>query len=320
MKIGIIDSRSNCYVTDPGIEQAIFDGVGEVTLIRVDSTDDLPSAAFRCDGLISWHLVPLCRHFLQDLRHCKGIVRAAVGFDNIDLAAAAERGIQIANVPDYGTEEVADHAVALALSLLRRLLRCHRVVTGGSWDWREAGKLPRLSQMRIGIIGFGRIGIAAALRFKAFGCQVAFYDPLVSSGVEKSLGVNRYDSLDDLLNGTELVSLHAPLDETTRHMIGAHELDLLKGKYLVNTARGGLIDGVALCRALEGEQLCGVGLDVYEDERHVIPNAFQNHDNVILSPHVAFYSEAALLELRRKAASVLRDILKNGGHRNVIRQ
>lgn len=318
MKIGIIDSRHNCYVTNPDIETGVFAGTGEVKLYQVAGTEELPAEAYACDGLISWHLVPLQRPFLQDLQSCRGIVRAAVGFDNIDLAAASEHGIQVANVPDYGTEEVADHTLALALSLLRRLPRGHNVVMGGSWDWREVGELPRLRQLTVGLIGFGRIGMAVARRFQAFGCHVCFYDPYLGSGVDKSLGVTRCESLDELLRTADLVSLHVPLNGETRHLLSERELAVLKGKYLINTARGPLIDGRALCRALERGDLQGAGLDVYEDERQMIPPALQARNNVILSPHVAFYSSAALPELRRKAAGVLLEILQKGGHRNVL--
>lgn len=318
MKIGIIDSRHNCYVTDPDIERGVFGDAAEVTLYQVSDTCELPAEAYACDGFISWHLVPLNRAFFQDVPRCRAVVRAAVGFDNIDLLAAVSHGVQVANVPDYGTEEVADHTLALALGLLRRVPRGHAVVSGGGWDWRQVGTLPRLSQLRVGLVGCGRIGMAVARRFQAFGCQVSFYDPYVSSGTEKSLNVQRCENLDDLLRDSDLVSLHTPLNDETRHLIGARELQRLHGKYLVNTARGPLIDGTALADAVAAGHLRGVGLDVYENEREAIPKAFCNREEVILSPHVAFYSEAALPELRRKAAGVLLDILRSGRHRNVV--
>lgn len=318
MKIGIIDSRHNCYVSEPDIERNVFGDSAEVILYQVTDVRDLPAEAYACDGFISWHLVPLNRAFFQSLRKCRAVVRAAVGFDNIDLDAARHQGVQVANVPDYGTEEVADHALALSLGLLRRISRGHAIVSGGGWDWRDIGSLPRLSQMRVGLVGFGRIGMAVARRFQAFGCQVGFYDPYVGSGTEKSLNVQRCESLAELLRGSDLVSLHAPLNDETHHLLAASELELLRGKYLVNTARGSLIDGGALIRALECGGLQGVGLDVYEDEQEAIPAAFQGRDDVLLSPHVAFYSDVALPELRRKAASVLLDILTTGRHRNVV--
>lgn len=318
MKIAIIDSLHNSYVSTPDIERRVFAEAGEVRLFHVRSADDLPEEALACDGIISWHLVPLGAAVLKRLSACRGIVRAAVGFDNIDLAAARERQIEVANVPDYGTEEVADHALAMALSLLRRLPRGQAVVSRGSWDWREVGRLPRLSQMQVGIIGCGRIGMAVALRFKAFGCRVSFYDPYVCSGVEKALGLERCERLDDLLHKVDLVSVHAPLNPQTHHLIRRKELTALRGKYLINTARGPIIDGNALSDAVSDGLLAGLGLDVYEDESQAIPAVFAGRDDVLLSPHVAFYSEAALPELRSKAAQVLLAILAKGSHRNVV--
>ncbi len=318
MKIGIIDSTRNCYVSQPDIEQACF-GDTPVRLFQVSGSDQLPDEIAECDGLISWHLVPVDAALIDRLDNCRAIVRAAVGYDNIDLAAARRRGIAVANVPDYGTEEVADHTLAMALGLLRHLRQGHRVVSNGSWDWREVGELPRLSMLRVGLIGFGRIGMAAALRFKAFGCDVAFYDPERDSGAEKSLGVRRCESLQELLATSDLISIHAPLTERTHHLISHRELQLLEGKYLINTARGPIIDSSALLQALAHRRLRGLALDVYEDERQPIPALFDEADNVILSPHVAFYSQAALPELRHKAASVLKSILEEGHHRNILR-
>lgn len=318
MKIAIIDSLHNSYVSAPDIEQGVFGQAGEVTLYQTRTAAELPPQALECDGIISWHLVPLDRAAIDRFSACRGIVRAAVGFDNIDLVAARERQIEVANVPDYGTEEVADHALAMALSLLRRLPRGHDVVSRGSWDWREVGSLPRLSRLQVGIIGCGRIGMAAALRFKAFGCRVSIYDPYVCSGVEKSLGVERCETLDELLNKVDLVSIHTPLNAQTRHLIGRKELGALRGKYLINTARGPIIDGEALSDAVSDGLLAGLGLDVFEDEAQALPAVFLGRDEVLLSPHVAFYSQAALPELRAKAARVLLDILRQGSHRNVV--
>lgn len=318
MKIGIIDSSRNCYVNDASIEAAIFAHRADVDLFRVASSVELPAAVLECDGLISWHLVPLDRAVFERLTRCRAIVRAAVGFDNIDLAAAREKAISVANVPDYGTEEVADHTLAMALSLLRRLPRGNRVVTHGSWDWREVGGLPRIGQLRIGLIGCGRIGTAVVRRFQSFGCDVCVYDPYLRSGMEKALGVTRAEHLDALLERSDLVTIHAPLTSETRHLIGAAQLQQLQGKYLVNTARGAIIDGQALREAVGRNALRGVALDVFENEAQAIPEEFRDRDDVILSPHVAFYSDEALPELREKAARVLLDILTTGGHRNVI--
>ncbi len=319
MQIGIIDSLRNSYVSQPDIERQVFGETNQVVLFQVAQADELPDEIAECDGLISWHLVPLGAPLIQRLANCRAIVRAAVGFDNIDLAAARSWDIAVANVPDYGTEEVADHTLAMALALVRRLPQGHHVVRTGSWDWRQVGELPRLNTLKIGLIGCGRIGMAVALRFKAFGCQVFFYDPHRDSGVEKALGIGRCESLMELLETTDLVSVHAPLTPDTHHLIGPRELQLLEGKYLINTARGPIIDAAALQKTLQHNGLRGVALDVYEDEKQPIPALFAETENVILSPHVAFYSQASLLELRAKAAGVLKAILEDGRHRNVLR-
>ena len=314
-KVLVLDSARNSYVDTPDVEAEVLGPGVEVTLVHVDTVADLPITALACDGAISWHLVPLPADALSRLSQCRAIVRAAVGVDNIDLTAARLQGIAIANVPDYGTDEVADHTLAMALALIRRLPRADATVRGGSWDWREVGPVPRLRGLTIGLVGLGRIGAAVALRFKAFGCRVLFFDPARDSGWEKSLGIERRESLQALLREADLVSLHAPLTPRTQHIIGKAEFRWLQGKYLVNTARGGLIDPAALCDAVGARQLAGVALDVYADEQHPPPAALMAAE-VLWSPHAAFYSEQALPELRRKAAACLKTLLVSGQHRN----
>ena len=311
----VLDSARNSYVDTPDIEAEVLGPEVDVILCQVNSVDALPAAALACDGAISWHLVPLPAEALSRLSQCRAIVRAAVGVDNIDLTAARLQGIAIANVPDYGTEEVADHTLAMALALIRRLPRADATVRGGSWDWREVRQVPRLRGLTIGLVGLGRIGAAVALRFKAFGCRVLFHDPARDSGWEKSLGIERRESLEALLREADLISLHAPLTPRTRHLIGKAELRWLQGKYLVNTARGGLIDPDALCEAVDARQLAGVALDVYADEQQPPPAALMAPE-ILWSPHAAFYSEHALPELRRKAALCLKSLLVSGQHRN----
>lgn len=317
MNIIILDSRHNSYVRAPDLEQACLGQGVQVRLYHVDSVDQLPDEALECDGIISWHLVPLGKDALARFRRCHAIVRAAVGFDNIDLAYARNRQIEVANVPDYGTEEVADHTLALALGLLRKLKAGDRVVRSGSWDWREVGDLPRLRDLPVGILGMGRIGTAVALRFKAFGCQVSFFDPQRPSGWEKSLGVTRVESLEALLDSSALVSIHAPLTPHTHHLISHDSLARLRGKYLINTARGAIVDPDALASAMAHDTLRGLGLDVHADESQLPPEVLMG-ENVIWTPHVAFYSDQALNDLRTKAAECLRTLLHNDWHRNIV--
>jgi C-terminal binding protein len=317
MKIIILDSVLNAYVNEPDLEYQYLKEYADVELYHVDTVNQLPARALECDAIISWHLVPLGRSALSRFTRCKAIVRAAVGFDNIDLDYARSRQILVANVPDYGTDEVADHTLALSLALLRKLKTGDRVVRGGSWDWRDVGAIPRLADLRVGIVGLGRIGAAVAQRFRAFGCDVAFHDPHIGSGWEKTLRLKRCETLHDLLDYADLVTLHAPLNADTRHLINQHSLQHVHGKFLINTARGGLIDPEALESAMQRRQLRGLGLDVHADET-CLPAAVLRGEEVLWSPHVAFYSDRALGELRTKAARCVLQLLLSGWHRNLV--
>ncbi|WP_426198989.1 C-terminal binding protein [Pseudomonas sp. DC3200b2] len=315
LRILILDGRRHRYVDEPDLERAVLGPNAQVELAHVDSVADLPRSALACDGLICWHLVPLDADALARFTQCRVLVRAAMGVDNIDLAAARRAGISVANVPDYGTEEVADHTLALALALLRRIPQANAVVRGGSWDWRELGPLPRIANLVVGLVGLGRIGTAVARRFQALGCRTVFHDPWLGSGWEKSLGVTRCETLQALLEQADLVSLHAPLTPETRYLIGAPELACLAGKYLLNTARGDLIDPCALRAAMAHAPLAGLGLDVYSDERDPPPPELRG-PRVLWSPHMAFYSRQSLEELRHKAAVGLQTLLAGQHHRD----
>lgn len=316
-RVLVLDAQRNTYVNDLAIENEVFGPGVDVRLIHTDTMHSLADTALACDGIICWHLVALPAEALARLGQCRALVRAAVGVDNIDLAAARAQGLQVANVPDYGVEEVADHTLAMALALLRKVRLGDAIVRGGSWDWRELGELPRLRAMTMGIVGLGRIGTAVARRFAAFGCKVAFHDPYCPSGWEKSVGVERCESLHELLDRCDLISLHTPLTAETQALIGEAELRRLTGKYLMNTARGGLIEPKALARAISGRRLAGVALDVYADEANPPPVEMLAPE-VLWSPHVAFYSNQALPELRLKAAHCLKALLLNQPHRNLL--
>jgi phosphoglycerate dehydrogenase-like enzyme len=315
VRILVLDSRRNSYVSDLSIEAHIFGPGVDLTLVHADSVRELPAAALACDGIICWHLIALPAQALARFRQCRALVRAAVGVDNIDLGAARAQRMAVANVPDYGIGEVADHTLAMALALLRKLALGNARVRAGSWDWRALGSLPRLSEVTIGLVGLGRIGAAVAQRMRAFGCPVLFHDPYRDSGWEKSLGIERCETLDTLLDRATLVSLHCPLTPETTGLIGKAELQRLAGKFLVNTARGALIEPHALSQAVADRQLAGVALDVYADEANP-PPAVMLAPEVLWSPHAAFYSDCALVELRHKAATCLKALLLDQPQRN----
>jgi phosphoglycerate dehydrogenase-like enzyme len=262
----------------------------------------------------------------------RAICRMGVGYDNLDRVAAAERGIMILNVPDYGTTEVADHAMALALSLRRGLLLHHetqRADPPAVWRYVVDPLVQRSSAQTFGIVGMGRIATAVALRAKAFGFRVVFYDPYQPSGVELGLGVQRAATLEDLLRQTDTLSVHTPLTRETRGLLGLKELSLLpSGAVVVNTARGPIIDIDALATLLKSGRLAGVGLDVVPVEPPVEPvpellRAYRAREpwtlgRLIITPHSAFFTPQAWDDIRSKSAETMRAALLGPRPQNVI--
>jgi D-3-phosphoglycerate dehydrogenase/C-terminal binding protein len=241
-----------------------------------------------------------------------------VGYDNIDVEYAAKVGISVFNIPDYGTEEVADHAFALLLGCARKIVEVDKHVKAGGWDWAHTKPLYRLRNRTLGIIGFGRIGSALSVRAHAFGVRVQFYDPYVPSGMDKSLGVVRCESLDDLLASSDMISINASLTASAKHLISFNEFRKMKrGVILVNTARGGIVNSEAMLEALDNGRLAAAGLDVLENEPN-IPDAVRTRPNVILTAHSAFYTEESFLEMRTKSAKLARDFMTGRPVRNQV--
>src|SRR3954451_5719115 len=273
--------------------------------------------------------------FANDLKRfpkLRAICRMGVGYDNIDRSAAAERQIMVLNVPDYGTTEVADHAVALALSLRRGLLLHHerqRANPPAVWRYVDDPLVRRSGVQTFGIVGMGRIATAVALRAKAFGFRVVFYDPYLPNGVELGLGVERAPTLEELLRQTDTLSVHAPLTRETRGMLGLRELSLLpRDAVVVNTARGPIIDIDALATLLKSGHLAGVGLDVVPVEPPVEPvpelmRAYRAREpwtlgRLIITPHSAFFTPEAWEDIRVKSAETMRAALLGPRPQNVI--
>jgi phosphoglycerate dehydrogenase-like enzyme len=269
---------------------------------------------------------------LQRFPRLRAICRMGVGYDNLDRAAAAERRIMILNVPDYGTTEVADHAMALALALRRGLLLHHeaqRASPPAAWRFVDDPLVRRSSVQTFGIVGMGRIATAVTLRAKAFGFRVVFYDPYLPNGVELGLGVERAATIEALLSQTDTLSVHTPLTRETRGMIGLKELSLLpKGAVVVNTARGPIVDIDALATLLKAGHLAGVGLDVVPVEPPVEPvpellRAYRAREEwtlgrLIITPHSAFYTPQAWDDIRTKSAETMRAALIGPRPQNVI--
>lgn len=306
------------YLSEAGPEKRVLDDVADVTLLEThDEANILPHAA-TADALLVYHDIKLTEKSIAALSKCKGIVRCGVGFDNVDVLAAGSRGIVVCNVPDYGTEEVADHALMLLLACARRLLAAEQSVRAGKWHPEVAFGTPRLRGRTLGIIGCGRIGSAMALRAKALGLRVVIYDPYQPDGIEKALGVERCPKLEELLPQADFLSLHCPLTRETRHIVNADTLALMpKGGYVINTARGPCVDATALIAALDAGQLTLAALDVVEREP-LDDERVRKHPKILLTPHSAFYSVEGFHEMRFKGAQEARRLVAGEPVRNPV--
>jgi D-3-phosphoglycerate dehydrogenase len=267
---------------------------------------------------------------IAHLARCRGVVRYGVGYEKIDLTALASAGIPFANNPDYGTEEVADHAVAMILSLHRRLwehdARARRHTAG--WQVHSLKPLARSNRATVGIVGVGRIGTAVVNRLKPFGFHILGYDPGQPRGHEKAVGYERTDHLDDLLRRADIVTLHCPANKDTRGLLDATGLAKLKtGAILVNTARGELLDDLdALEASLRSGCLAAAAIDTLAQEPpgdHPLLTAWRNRDKwlegrLVITPHNAFYSDHAAIEMRRNAAQTVKMLLEEGHLRNQV--
>jgi phosphoglycerate dehydrogenase-like enzyme len=300
------------------IERGVIGDAARVTRHLCETDADLTAEIAGADALIIWHNLPLTAAGIARLKNCRAIIRNGVGFDSVDTVAARARGIAVCNVPDYGTEEVADHAIALALALCRQIFPLDAEAKRLGWTITVTPKLRRLRTLTFGIVGLGRIGTATALRAKALGFRVVFHDPYLPNGVDKALGLTRTRTLDELLAQTDVVSLHCPLTAETHHLITARELALLRpGAFIVNTARGAIIEKRAILAALRDGRLAGAGLDVIEDEplRTAEEAAAPN---LIATCHAAFCSVESKLEMRTTSARLALAAVRGEPLENVV--
>lgn len=314
--------RFQVVVTDAlaeiGPERKILDEVAEVKLLKTNDEADVAKQGAEADVLLVYHTIKLSERTIAALPKCRGIIRCGVGYDNVDIQAAGSRGIVVCNVPDYGTEEVADHALMLLIAIARRLLVADKSVRAGNWDYQVAAGTPRLRGRTLGVIGCGRIGAALVLRAKVLGMRVVIYDPIQPDGLEKSLGVERCHRLEDLLKQAEFVSVHCPLTAETKHILNAKTMALLpRGAYVVNTARGPCVDPNGLIEALEAGHVAYAALDVAETEP-LNDERIRNHPRIVLTPHTAFYSVEGYQEMRSKGAEEARRILLGEAVRNPV--
>ena len=272
------------------------------------SAEDILAVAKDADALLITY-AKITREIIGQLTKCKAIGRFGLGVDNIDLPAAKEKGIAVNYVPDYCIREVSDHTMALLLSLIRKVPLSNKVVQAGRWEMPVVVPIRRIEGTVLGLVGFGHIPRLVAPKAQAFGIKVIAYDPFAKAELFKAANVESVD-FDTLLARSDYVSVHAPLMPQTRGMMNAAAFaKMKKGAYIVNTARGPLIDEPALIAALDAGQIGGAGLDVVTTEPLAKDSPLLGRDNVIVSPHTAFYSIEALEELQSKCASDVARVL-----------
>jgi D-3-phosphoglycerate dehydrogenase/C-terminal binding protein len=312
------------------VEQKILGDLAEVVPLDVSSEEQLWGRVEDAAAIMVYHTLKMTPATISRLQGCKLIVRCGVGYDNVDYVFARSRGIPVANVPDYGNEEVADSALGLMLALTRGIAyqNMHLRPSGTAWRYDHVAPLYRLRGRTVGVIGLGRIGTAFALRAQTLGMDVAFYDPYKADGYDKSLGVRRVESLAELLAQSLVVSCHCPLTPETQHIMNAATIELMpRGSYLINTSRGAVVDVAAIPAAIASGRLAGAGIDVLPieppAEDHPLLVAWRDpshpcYERVILNAHNAFYSEQGLMDMRVKGSEACRRALLGEPLRNVV--
>jgi D-3-phosphoglycerate dehydrogenase len=283
-------------------EQAILGRIGaKVQQFHCTNESEVIDAA-RNAHVIMCDASPITRNVIHSLPKLVGVVEYGIGYDNIDVNAATEKDVLVCNVPDFITSEVADHAVALILALIRKLDRIGRSTRDGKWNWREFRPVSSLEGKTVGIIGFGNIGRQVAERMRSFGTRTIAYDPYVSREAMEKLGA-RSSNLDELLRTSDIISIHVPLNKETKQLIGRKELAKLRDSViLVNTSRGSVIDQEALVESLRKGRIGAAGLDVLAKEPPSPTDPILGFENAIITPHIGWYSEQSSSRLQENVA------------------
>ncbi len=287
---------------DIDLERKLFADAGiELLTAQCRTPAEVSAAAADCAGILSQY-APVTEEVVAASPRLGIVSRIGAGFDNIDTAACARHGVWVANSPDYGIGEVATHALALALALVRNVVGYHRDVHAGHWSYLSSGKLRRAAEMTLGLVGLGRIGKRMAHVSRNVFKRVMAFDPYLIDG-DFPVYVERAPDLGGLFAASDVVSIHVPLNVETRGMIGEDALARMRpGSYLVNTARGAVVEIGDLLAALDSGILAGAGLDVLPVEPIPAGDPLLGHPKVILTPHAAFFSVQSEVDLRRKAA------------------
>ena len=301
-------------------ERAALAAIGcEVIDSHASDEDAIIAAAADADALFV-QFVPITAKVINQLKRCKIILRYGIGVDNVDLEAASALGIVVCNVPDYCTNEVADHAAAMALSLARQLPQTDAQTRSGDWSIVPPSPISALDRCTVATIGFGRIARLFHQRMAAFGCTGIAYDPFATVAPFATHDITPA-SLDACFTEADIISLHCPLTPATRHIVDAERLQTMRaGAILINTARGPLVDGTALCAALESGSIGGAGIDVFETEPLPTEDPLRRAPNAILTSHTAWNSSSSSQALQRLAGEEVARVLAGKEPRNPVNE
>lgn len=316
--------------TEIELEADGLKNIARTECFSAKTQDDIPDRVSEAEVVAVWHTIWLDEKLLKRLKKARAIVRMGVGYDNVDIEAAGKLGIKVCNIPDYGTEEVADHAMSLILNLFRKTYVLAKkvdegvVIQGADGIASAASGVSRIRGKVLGIVGLGRIGTATALRAKAFGFHIIYYDPYKPDGYDKAIGgLIRVDTLEELLTQSDCVSVHCNcIPGENEKMINAKSLAFLKkGAYIVNTARGEIIDETDLAAALETGLVGAAALDVHWGEPFVKGQGpLGQAPNLICTPHSAWFSTESRHEMRLKGIEAARRVIQGEVVRNVVNE
>jgi D-3-phosphoglycerate dehydrogenase len=299
------------------VEKKILAGVADLVPLQTKKPDEFIAQAADCDALLNTYSGPITGDVMAKMPKCKIIARYGIGVDTIDLAAATQAGIIVTNNPTYCIEEVAEHTMALLLACARKIAFYDRMVRGGAWAVPPGKPMFRLAGSTLGLVGFGNIARQVAVRAAAFGMKVLYADPFVKDGQFSDPG--KKVELSDLLKEADFVSVHPPLLPQTRKMISDDAFSRMKPTaFIINCSRGPIIDTDALVRALDSKKIAGCGLDTTDPEPLPDPHPLRGRENVIINPHVAWYSERAMVGLQAGAPGEVRRVLTGEWPVNVV--
>jgi D-3-phosphoglycerate dehydrogenase len=299
------------------VEKTTLAGLADLVPLQTKKPEEFLAQAADCDALLNTYAGPITAEVMAKMPKCRIIARYGIGVDTIDLDAATQAGIIVTNNPSYCIEEVAEHTMALLLACGRKVAFYDRLVRAGTWAVPPGKPLYRLDGSTLGLVGFGHIARQVAVRAAAFGMKILYADPFVKEGQFREPG--RKVELNDLLRDSDFVSVHPPLTPETRKMLNDDAFARMKPTaFLINCSRGPVVDTEALVRALDAKKIAGCALDTTDPEPLPNPHPLRERENVIINPHVAWYSEKAMVGLQAGAPSEVRRVLSGEWPVNVV--